>query len=85
MSPTTKRIVVTDGTGFLGSCVVCVLERHGWRDIVAPKSRDYDLRKLDDTERLFEDLCPDVVIHLAGAVGGIGANRERPRNFSTIT
>ena len=81
MAPTAKRVVVTGGTGFLGSYVVRALERHGWRDIFAPKSRDYDLRKLDDTERLYEDLRPDVVIHLAATVGGIGANRERPAEF----
>lgn len=77
----TKRIVVTGGAGFLGSCVVEKLRARGCREIFVPRARDYDLTNPQACARLYTDTRPDVVIHLAAEVGGIGANRLRPGRF----
>lgn len=74
------RILVTGGTGFLGSHVVAELERRGY-DVARTGRRHHDLTKIDETEDLFDAVRPDVVIHLAGEVGGIGANRANPGRF----
>lgn len=74
-------MVVTGGRGFLGRGVCRRLLDAGASDIFAPASRDYDLRDLAATERLFTETNPDMVIHLAARVGGIGANRERPADL----
>ncbi len=76
-----KRVVVTGGSGFLGSCVVGKLRERGAHKIFVPRSKDYDLRDLDAIQRMYEDAQPDIVIHLAARVGGIGANREHPADF----
>jgi GDP-L-fucose synthase len=76
-----KRIVVTGGTGFLGSYVVEGLGKRACKYIGVPKIEDYDLVNMDDIARMYDDMKPDVVIHLAAAVGGIGANREHPGEF----
>jgi GDP-L-fucose synthase len=76
-----KRVVVTGGAGFLGSFVVDKLRQRGAADIVVPRSRDYDLRCLDAIRQLLADSKPDIVIHLAARVGGIGANRAHPAEF----
>lgn len=76
-----KRVLVTGGTGFLGRVVCRRLEERGARDIATPRSRDYDLTRADDTARMFARHEPDIVIHLAARVGGIGANRERPADL----
>lgn len=76
-----RRIVVTGGSGFLGSHVVEELEAGGARHVFVPRSSDYDLREWCAVSRLFSDVSPEVVIHLAAVVGGIGANRANPGKF----
>jgi len=72
---------VTGGAGFLGRQVVAELERRGAKDVFVPRSRDYDLVQGEAVRRLLDDAAPDVVIHLAAVVGGIGVNREHPGRF----
>jgi GDP-L-fucose synthase len=76
-----KRVVVTGGAGFLGSCVVERLRAKGCRDIVVPRSVDYDLVQMEAVHRLYADAKPDLVFHLAARVGGIGANQANPGRF----
>ena len=76
-----KRIAVTGGGGFLGRRVVARLEETGCEDIFIVRRKDYDLVRDDAVERLYRDARPQVVIHLAAVVGGIGANRENPGRF----
>lgn len=73
-----KRIVVTGGSGFLGSYVVKALKQRDCEHVFVPRSSDYDLVKFADVSRLYADCKPDIVIHLAAKVGGIGYNRENP-------
>ena len=75
------RVVVTGGGGFLGSFVVRKLREVGVNDVIAPRSGEYDLREQRDVVRLFEAHRPQLVIHLAATVGGIGANRKNPGTF----
>ncbi len=76
-----KRVVVTGGAGFLGSKVVQQLEAQGCREICIPRSSSYDLTQMEAVRQLYADAKPDLVIHLAARVGGIGANRENPGKF----
>ncbi len=76
-----RRVVVTGGAGFLGGFVTEGLRTRGCTDILVPRFEDYDLVEMADIVRMYEDMKPDVVIHLAAAVGGIGANREHPGEF----
>jgi GDP-L-fucose synthase len=77
----TRRVVVTGGAGFLGSFVVEGLRARGCREIVVPRSQEYDLVDGEAVRRLLRDAKPDLVIHLAARVGGIGANRDNPGRF----
>ena len=78
-----QRILVTGGAGFLGRVVCDHLRSHGVMDDVLfiPRRKEYDLTREADVARLYDDAKPDVVIHLAAEVGGIGANREHPGRF----
>jgi len=76
-----RRVVVTGGHGFLGSFVVDKLRAAGCTNIFIPRSQGYDLREKSEALRLFADAKPDIFIHLAAVVGGIGANRENPGRF----
>ncbi len=75
------RYLVTGGAGFLGSFVLEKLRARGITDVVIPRSKDYDLTHEAAAEKLFKDHKPDVVLHLAAQVGGIGANRENPGRY----
>jgi GDP-L-fucose synthase len=73
--------MVTGGAGFLGRAVVHRLEASGATDVFVPRSAEYDLRTLEGIDRALADGRPDLIIHLAAVVGGIGANRENPGRF----
>src|ERR1700675_2703888 len=77
----TRRVVVTGGHGFLGSFVVDKLRAAGAKEVVVPRSEKHDLRIQTEALRLYTDTRPDIVIHLAAGVGGIGANRQNPGRF----
>ena len=81
MIGTQSRVLVTGGAGFLGSAVVNQLRSRGYRNIIVPRSRNYDLREQAMVVKLYKDATPEVVIHLAAVVGGIGANRVNPGKF----
>ncbi len=76
-----RRVCVTGGAGFLGSFVTEKLRQRGAREIFIPRYPEYDLVQPQDVERLLDDSRPDVIIHLAAHVGGIGANRLHPAEF----
>src|SRR5215216_144407 len=78
-----RRVMVTGGGGFLGKSVVARLKAAGVdaNDIFVPRSKDFDLRTADGVRRALAEGRPDLVIHLAAVVGGIGANRENPGRF----
>lgn len=76
-----KRVVVTGGAGFLGAVVVHKLRERGVSELFIPRQHDYDLTTEEACARLYRDARPDVVIHLAAEVGGIGANRDNPGRY----
>lgn len=77
----TKRICVTGGAGFLGTHLIRRLKEHGAREIFVPQYPEYDLVREADIIRMIDTAKPDIIIHLAAKVGGIGANREKPGEF----
>ncbi|MBL8055687.1 MAG: GDP-L-fucose synthase [Anaerolineales bacterium] len=78
---TDKRVVVTGGAGFLGRHIVARLRARGAGAITVPRQAEYDLREVANIRRLYAAARPHLVIHAAGIVGGIGANRARPAEF----
>lgn len=76
-----QRVLVTGGAGFLGSFIVAGLRTRGASEIFAPRKRDYDLRDLADVRRCLAEYKPNLIIHAAARVGGIGANRAHPAEF----
>jgi GDP-L-fucose synthase len=77
----TDRIAITGGGGFLGSFVLEQLEQRGYSNVISVRRKDFDLTHEADADRLYAELKPDVVLHLAAEVGGIGANRENPGRY----
>ena len=75
------RILLTGGAGFLGRAVEARLRTSGVRDITIPRRRDFDLTRESDVQRLYQTVRPDIVIHLAAEVGGIGANQANPGRY----
>ena len=78
---TRKRVTVTGGHDFLGRRVVELLKKSEPAEVTTFSSEDYDLTKQQDVAQMYADQRPDLVIHLAARVGGIGANRENPGRF----
>ncbi|MCW5755272.1 MAG: GDP-L-fucose synthase [Phycisphaeraceae bacterium] len=78
---TSARIVVTGGAGFLGRVVCEKLAARGCREVLVPRQRDFDLTREADVSRMYDELKPTVVLHLAAEVGGIGANMMNPGRY----
>jgi GDP-L-fucose synthase len=76
-----RRIVVTGGSGFLGQHVVKRLRQLGNLEIFVPRRENYDLVQMSAVKQLLSDTTPDLIIHLAAVVGGIGANQKNPGKF----
>ncbi|MBF0122818.1 MAG: GDP-L-fucose synthase [Candidatus Omnitrophica bacterium] len=76
-----KKVVVTGGAGFLGQIVVSQLKAQGCQDIFIPRSKEYDLREKEAIIRMLKKADPDIILHLAAVVGGIGANQDNPGKF----
>jgi GDP-L-fucose synthase len=76
-----KRVAVTGGAGFLGEQVCAQLEAYGCKEVIVVRSAEYDLVEGERVRAFYRETHPDVVIHLAAVVGGIGANRDNPGRF----
>src|ERR1700736_5708507 len=77
----TKRVLVTGGSGFVGRHLVAALRARGCTRIAIPRRAEYDLTREENVVRLMDEVRPEIVIHLAAVVGGIGANRAQPGRF----
>src|SRR6266852_5970395 len=77
----TDRLAVTGGGGFVGTALLRKLKERGYSNVAVVRRKDFDLTREADVERLYRDLKPDVVLHLAAEVGGIGANRDNPGRY----
>lgn len=75
------RVVVTGGAGFLGRAVVARLRERGVEHVLVPRRSEFDLTRAEAVERMYRELRPDIVLHLAAEVGGIGANMENPGRY----
>jgi GDP-L-fucose synthase len=75
------RIIVTGGAGFLGSFVIEKLKARGYTNLIVPRRKEYDLTHEEGAQRLYKDFKPDVIVHMAAEVGGIGANRDNPGRY----
>src|SRR6516164_11637819 len=76
-----KRVLVTGGAGFLGSHVVAQLRARGCKDIFVVRRRDFDLTQEEAVKRLYAEHPAEIVVHLAGLVGGIAPNSARPAEY----
>ncbi len=76
-----KKVLITGGAGFLGRSVVAQLKAQGCHNLVIPRKKEYNLCHVSAIKKLFKKSKPDIVIHLAAVVGGIGANRQNPAKF----
>jgi GDP-L-fucose synthase len=76
-----KHVLVTGGAGFLGKVVCDRVRDHGPAAVIVPRKREYDLTEQTAVRKMLDELKPDVIIHLAAVVGGIGANRENPGKY----
>jgi GDP-L-fucose synthase len=74
-------ILITGGSGFLGSSILERLRAHGAKNLAVPRSTDFDLTNIADVRKLLDDTKPEIVIHAAAKAGGIGANRQKPGEF----
>ena len=81
MDMSSKRVVITGASGFLGRHVTAQFEKAGYKHLIKPRSAEFDLTRAEDVDRLLKDHDPDIVVHLAAVVGGIGANRKNPASF----
>lgn len=79
--PPYRRVLVTGGAGFLGRAVVARLRAAGIEEIFVPRSAEFDLRTPDGIRRALDAARPEVIVHLAAVVGGIGANKANPARF----
>ena len=78
---TNDRIVITGGAGFVGGFIVDQLTARGYKNLFIPRRKDFELTHEADVARLYKEFRPDIVLHLAAEVGGIGANRDNPGRF----
>ncbi|MEX0990746.1 MAG: GDP-L-fucose synthase [Actinomycetota bacterium] len=81
MTSPSPRLLVTGGSGFLGRHLVAEFANAGYSDVFSPRSQEYDLRRIEDITRVLADSRPEIIVHLAAVVGGIGANQAHPGSF----
>ena len=81
MNLNNKRIAITGGKGFLGTHLIRLMEERGYKRILVGDLPEYNLVRTEDVRRFYDDLKPDIVIHLAAKVGGIGFNQENPASL----